>query len=376
MGKKDRIFLSPPHMSGLEDTYIKKAFTENYITTAGQNINTFEADLCAYTSSTHAIALNSGTAAIHLALRILGITTGDEVLCSSFTFVATANPILYQGAIPVFIDSEPETWNMCPVALEEAIKNRIRQGRKPKAILLVHLYGMPAKLKEIIGIAETYHIPLVEDAAEALGSTYEGKPLGTYGLLSIFSFNGNKIITTSGGGALLTNNATYARQALFLATQARDPAPYYQHSQAGYNYRLSNILAGVGIAQLQVLDERVQQRRAIHQYYADQLEMVSAITFLPESIHSFSNRWLSCMLLSPNQPVSPEIILKALEEENIEARRLWKPLHLQPLFADCPYYGKSVAENLFNQGICLPSGSAMTSDNLKRVVQVIKSILS
>ncbi|KAA5546709.1 DegT/DnrJ/EryC1/StrS family aminotransferase [Adhaeribacter rhizoryzae] len=371
MADSSRIFLSPPHMSGTEQAYIQKAFDENYITTAGQNILDFEKELCQRTGANQAVGLNSGTAAIHLALQVLGIGTGDEVLCSTFTFVATANPILYQDATPVFIDSEPDTWNMCPVTLEKAIQERLQIGKKPKAILLVHLYGMAAKLNEVMNIANRYNIPVIEDAAEALGSTYQNKALGTFGAIGIYSFNGNKIITTSGGGALVTDNASLAQKSLFLASQAKDPAPHYQHSEVGYNYRLSNISAGIGLGQLEVLQERVQQRRKIYEYYQQALAPIKAIRFLPEPAGAFSNRWLSCITLAPDQPITPEQLRLALEKENIEARPLWKPLHLQPLFAETPYYGGTIAETLFNQGLCLPSGSALTPEQLEKITTVI-----
>ena len=364
MADLSRIFLSPPHMAGTEMAFIQKAFDENYITTAGRNIHDFEKELCRFTGAAHAVALNSGTAAIHLALVLLGVAPGDEVICPSFSFVASANPILYQQATPVFIDSEPDTWNMCPQAMENAILDRLRLGKKPKAILLVHLFGMPARLTELMNIAQHYNIPVIEDAAEALGSVYKGKALGTIGDIGILSFNGNKIITTSGGGALITNNAGFAQKALFLATQAKDPAPYYQHSEVGYNYRMSNISAGIGLGQLEVLAERVQQRRAIHEFYRQALASVKAIRFLPEPPGAFSNRWLTCILLEPDQPVTPAVLQFALEKEQIEARPLWKPLHQQPLFANQPYYGGMVAENIFSHGLCLPSGSGLTTAQL------------
>jgi dTDP-4-amino-4,6-dideoxygalactose transaminase len=360
-------------MSGMEVAFIQKAFDENYITTAGSNIGHFEQALGRLAGRQHAVALNSGTAAIHLALRIIGIQAQEEVICSSFTFTATANPILYEKARPVFIDSEPGTWNMCPQALEQAIRDRLRQGKKPRAIILVHLYGMPARLPEIRELAAHYQIPLIEDAAEALGSTYAGKPLGSFGAMSIFSFNGNKIITTSGGGALVTDQADFARKALFLASQAKDPAPYYLHSELGYNYRMSNISAGVGLGQLTVLEERIGRRRAIFEYYRQALQDIPALSFLAEPPDCFSNRWLSCLLVAPNQAVTPEDLRLALAADNIEARPLWKPLHLQPLFAGSGYYGGKVAEDLFQRGLCLPSGSALTTADLNRITQVIKN---
>jgi len=366
-----RIYLSPPHLSGQEIIYLQQALANNWITTAGPNLNAFEQELCNFTGAKYAVALNSGTAAIHLALRLLGVQAGDEVICPSFSFVASSNPILYQGAIPVFIDCEPNTWNMCPVALEKAIQERMQQGKKPKAIILVHVYGMPARLTELMAIANHYQIPIIEDAAEALGATYQGQPLGTFGAIGIFSFNGNKIITTSGGGALVTNQAAYAEKALLLATQAKDSAPHYQHSELGYNYRMSNILAGIGLGQLGVLKERVEKRRQNYGFYKEAFANLPAIKLLPEMPGSYSNRWLTTILLSPEQPINPEVLRLALKKENIEARPLWKPLHLQPLFANYPHYGEPVAEALFKQGLCLPSGSALTTIDLTRIVNII-----
>jgi len=358
-------------MSGREMAFIQQAFRENYITTCGSNLQNFEKSLAAITGTQKAVALNSGTAAIHLALKVLEIQAGDEVICASFTFVATANPILYLQAMPVFVDSEPETWNMCPDALESAIQDRIKKGKKPKAIIIVHLYGMSAKINQLLAIAQQYQIPVIEDAAEALGSTYENQALGTFGEVGIFSFNGNKIITTSGGGALVTNNPTYAKKALFLATQAKDLAPHYQHSEVGYNYRMSNIAASIGLGQLELLPERVQKRRAIFQFYQESLRNYDFIHFQPEPTACFSNRWLSCFVLTQDQALKAEKIRNALAADNIESRPLWKPLHRQPLFNAYPYYGHEVAENFFDTGLCLPSGSDLTDDDLERIVQVI-----
>jgi pyridoxal phosphate-dependent aminotransferase EpsN len=360
-------------MSGMELSFIQKAFDENYITTAGSNIVHFEQALAGLTGQAYAVALNTGTAAIHLALRLVGVQPGEEVICSSFTFTATANPILYEKAVPVFIDSEPGTWNMCPQALEEALQDRLRQGKKPRAVILVHLYGMPAQLQQIRELTDRYQVPLIEDAAEALGSTYQGKPLGGFGTMGILSFNGNKIITTSGGGALVTDQAHYAEKALFLASQAKDPAPYYRHSELGYNYRMSNISAGVGLGQLTVLADRVSRRRAIFEYYRQAFADIPALSFLPEPPGCFSNRWLSCLLVAPGPAVGPEDLRLALAADNIEARPLWKPLHLQPLFAGSPYYGGQVAADLFARGLCLPSGSALTTADLNRIIHVIKA---
>ncbi|GAB2473412.1 pyridoxal phosphate-dependent aminotransferase [Hymenobacter qilianensis] len=371
----DRIFLSPPHLGRHELNYVHKAIEDNWVAPTGPNITGFEADICQHTGASHCVALNSGTAAIHLGLILLGVGTGDEVLCSSFTFVATANPIVYSGATPIFIDSEPQTWNMCPVHLREAIEDRLRLGKKPpKALLLVHLYGMPAQLREILAIADEFNIPVLEDAAEALGSCYDKRPLGTFGAVGVFSFNGNKILTTSGGGALVTNNADLAQQARFLATQAKDPAPHYQHSATGYNYRLSNILAGIGRGQMELLDDRVKKRREIYAWYQRHLADLPALQFAPqEPAGSRSNRWLTTVLLNPTHTsVTPEQVRLHLETRNIEARPLWKPLHLQPLFQNAPQYGGSVCEDLFDRGLCLPSGSAMTDEDLRRVAGAVR----
>ncbi|WP_347158287.1 DegT/DnrJ/EryC1/StrS family aminotransferase [Pontibacter chitinilyticus] len=364
-----RIFLSVPHMGGHEKNYVLKALEDNWVSTAGPNLAGFEHDICQHTNARHAVALNAGTAAIHLALRVLGIGPGTDVFCSSFTFVATANPIRYVGATPVFIDSEPDTWNMCPDALRQAITARIKAGNKPGCILVVHLYGMPAKLKEIMEVAALFGIPVVEDAAEALGSRYGGHQVGTLGAAGIFSFNGNKIITTSGGGALVTASEPLAAQVHFLATQAKDPAPFYQHSQQGYNYRLSNVSAGIGRGQLEVLEKRVKQRREVFTYYKERLQQVEGLVFLPEPKGCFSNRWLTTVLLP--EGYSPESIRLALEEENIEVRPLWKPLHLQPLFEEAPYYGDGFSEWLFSRGLCLPSSSSLTEEELDKVIKAL-----
>jgi dTDP-4-amino-4,6-dideoxygalactose transaminase len=372
--QKEKIWLSPPHMSGGEIKYIQQAFESNWIAPYGPNIKAFEEELSAYTSAPHVVALNSGTAAIHLALIALGVQAGDEVICSSFTFSATANPIAYLGATPVFIESEADTWNISPDFLEAAIKDRLQKGKKVKAIIAVHLYGNTAKLHEIISIAQRYSIPLIEDAAESLGSRYKGKMTGTFGRIGIYSFNGNKIITTSGGGALVTSDKSIADQVSFLAAQARDKAPHYQHSQIGYNYRMSNVLAGIGRGQLKVIEERVEARRNIFFKYQKVLSDIPSITFAPEEIAESSyNRWLACILIDQkNNKISPDHLRKALEEENIESRPLWKPMHLQPVFKDAPYYGDHLSEKLFTNGLCLPSGSAMTEEQLGRVAAVIR----
>ncbi|HEY0668929.1 MAG TPA: DegT/DnrJ/EryC1/StrS family aminotransferase [Sphingobacteriaceae bacterium] len=369
---KNKIWLSSPHMGGQEQKYIKEAFEENWIAPLGPNVTGFEIDLKLYLSEeSNVAALSSGTAAIHLALIILGVLPGDEVLCQSMTFSASANPISYLGATPVFIDSESDTWNMSPEYLEKAIIARISLGKKPKAIIPVHLYGMPAKMVDIMTISEKYQIPVLEDAAEALGSSIKGQNCGTFGEMACLSFNGNKIITTSGGGALVTKDKADAERAVFLATQARDDAPHYEHSQIGYNYRMSNVCAGIGRGQMLVLDNHVDQRRANFDYYKKTLGHIKEISFLEEPEDSFSNRWLSCILVEPLGGFSRETIRLALLEENIESRPLWKPMHLQPVFRSSPYYGTNVSESLFERGLCLPSGSNLTEDDLERVVGAI-----
>ena len=367
----DRIFLSSPHMGGNELNYIQQAFDKNWIAPLGPNVDGFEKELCAYTGAKHAAALSSGTAAIHLALIILGVKPGDSVICSSFTFSASANPILYQGAEPVFIDSEEKTWNMDPELLEEAIIQEVKEGRKPKAVILVHLYGMPAKLDDIVSICRKHEIPLIEDAAEALGSTYNGKKLGTFGDMCVFSFNGNKIITTSGGGALVSDNEEWINKSRFLATQARDPAPHYQHSEVGYNYRMSNIAAGIGRGQLEVLDQWIEKRRTNYFAYKNELES-KGFTFLEEPKDYFSNRWLTTVLLDEQITGSDrEEIRQKLEKENIETRPLWKPMHMQPIFNKYPMFGGIVAESLFDKGLCLPSGSNLSNNDLNKVINNI-----
>ncbi|WP_299988000.1 aminotransferase class I/II-fold pyridoxal phosphate-dependent enzyme [uncultured Pontibacter sp.] len=369
-----KIWLSSPHMGTNEFKNVKEAFDTNWIAPLGPHVDGFERDLAEFLGEgVHVAALSSGTAALHLALIMLGVKAGDEVICQSMTFSASANPIAYQGATPVFVDSEDRTWNMSPELLEVAIEDRISKGKKPKAIIVVHLYGMPAEMDRIMAIADRYAIPVVEDAAEALGSTYKGRKLGTFGAMSILSFNGNKIITTSGGGALVSNNEAYIKQARFLATQARDAAPHYQHSHIGYNYRMSNICAAIGRGQMDVLPDRVQQRRANYTFYREELAAIPAIQFAEEPNGDFySNRWLSTVLVDDAQGVSREDIRLALERENIETRPLWKPMHLQPVFADSPYYGDGTSERLFEKGLCLPSGSNMSDEERERVLHAIK----
>lgn len=363
-------------MGGGEFEFVREAFDTNWIAPLGPHVNGFEHDLQAFTGAKHAAALSSGTAALHLALIMLGIGPGDDVICQSFTFSASANPIAYQGANPVFIDSEPETWNMSPELLEQAIQDGIANGKKAKAIIPVHLYGMPAKMEQISAIASKYGIPVIEDAAEALGSTINGKPAGTFGLMGILSFNGNKIITTSGGGALISDSGDLIDRARFLATQARDAAPHYQHSQIGYNYRMSNVCAGIGRGQMQVLRERIAQRRKVYDYYVENLSDMAGISFLPEPAGVFSNRWLTTIIVDPRKTggITREDIRLSLESENIESRPLWKPMHLQPVFSGARSYVNGVSEDLFNNGLCLPSGSNLTGADLDRVVKNVKSV--
>ncbi|MFZ1290141.1 MAG: DegT/DnrJ/EryC1/StrS family aminotransferase [Melioribacteraceae bacterium] len=421
MNKK--IWLSSPHMSGYEFENVKDAFDTNWIAPLGPHVNNFEFELAVYTGAKYAAALSAGTAALHLALIILGVKRGDEVICQSFTFSASANPIVYQGAAPIFIDSEKDTWNVSPILLEEAIKDRIAKGKKPKAIIAVHLYGMPAKLNDLMTISAKYSIPIIEDAAEALGSRYQlkikdeeygevkierekGKSeseeaikqkseiensnlsagaeflihnsefmmCGSFGLMSILSFNGNKIITTSGGGALLSNNKDYIEKARFLATQARDNAPHYQHSNIGYNYRLSNVCAAIGRGQLTVLEKRVKQRRSNFNFYKEALANIEGIEFQPEMEGSFSNRWLTAITVNPKftKGITREDIRLALDAENIESRPLWKPMHLQPVFQNAPKYVNGTSEKLFEDGLCLPSGSNLTEEDLERIVGIVK----
>ena len=375
---KEKIWMSSPHMGGKERYYVEQAFATNWVAPLGPNVDEFEKALCAFTGVGHTAALTSGTGALHLALILLGVEAGDEVICQSFTFSASANPIAYQGATPVFVDSEPETWNMSPDALRKAIEDRIGKGKRPKAIIAVHLYGMPAKMNEILAIAKEFDIPVIEDAAEALGSTYHGKACGGFGTFGILSFNGNKIITTSGGGALVSEDGAAIQKARFLATQARDPAPHYQHSHIGFNYRLSNVLAGIGRGQMEVLPTRVEQRRNNHAFYKQTFASIEGIRFLNEPEGHFSNRWLSCIIAEPSKlnGVTRETIRLALEAENIESRPLWKPLHLQPVFANCPYYGDGLSVELFEKGLCLPSGSNLESKDLKRIVDVMQAVIS
>lgn len=367
-------------MGGEELKFVQEAFETNWVAPVGPHITAFEQELAAYNGVAHCAALSSGTAAIHLALIILGVRQGDEVICSTFTFSGSCNPIVYEKAVPVFVDSEPHSWNMDPALLEEAIADRIKKtGKKPRAVIVVHLYGMPARIEEIMAIARKYDIPVIEDAAEALGSSYKGKKLGTFGDIGIYSFNGNKIITTSGGGAIVSENEIWIKKAKFLATQARDPAPHYEHSEIGYNYRLSNVCAGIGRGQLRVLDRWVSLRREIHSLYRETLP-IPGIYFQEEIPGVYSNRWLTTILIDPLKSggSTREDIRLALEAENIESRPLWKPMHMQPVFQGIPAYTNGVSEALFERGLCLPSGSNLTKEDLARVIIVIakKSIVA
>lgn len=371
---KNEIWLSSPHMGGNEINFIHEAFEQNWIAPLGPNVGGFEKDLKNYLNhDVEVAALSSGTAALHLALIILGIKQGDEVLCQSLTFSASANPIVYVGATPVFIDSEPYTWNMCPDSLEMAIKDRLAKGKSPKAIIVVHLYGMPAKMNEILEVAQKYNIPVIEDAAEALGSAYQGRKCGTFGLMSILSFNGNKIITTSGGGALVCNTLEQKNKAVYLSTQARENAPHYQHSQIGYNYRMSNISAGIGRGQMEVLDKRVEARRNNHFFYVNLFQEIEGVTVFSEPNEDFySNHWLSAITVDERiTGWSNHDLRLQFEKEKIESRPLWKPMHLQPVFENSIYYGNSVAEDLFNKGLCLPSGSNLTEEQKNRIKEVV-----
>jgi dTDP-4-amino-4,6-dideoxygalactose transaminase len=373
-----KIWLSSPHMGTKEQEFVREAFDTNWIAPLGPHVDGFEQDLAQFVGVGHAAALSSGTAAIHLALVMLGVGSGDFVLCQSFTFSGSANPIAYVGATPVFVDSEEQSWNMCPNALEQALVDLRGKGKSVKAIIPVHLYGMPARMNEILELAQKFSVPVVEDAAEALGSTYEGKACGSLGEIGILSFNGNKIITTSGGGALLSNNEKWAQKARFLSTQARDTAPHYQHSQIGYNYRMSNVCAAIGRGQMTVLNDRVEARRRNHAYYEQTLSDLPGLSFLPEPDGCFSNRWLTCVLIDPEHSggVTRETVRLALDDQNIESRPLWKPMHMQPIFADAPYYGNGTSERLFKNGLCLPSGSNLSETDLQKVVKQIKTAYS
>jgi len=379
VNNKSKIWLSSPHMSGKEMKYIQEAFDGNWIAPLGPNVDGFEKDLENYLGQeSHVAVVSTGTAALHLALAMLGVEKDDFVICQSLTFAASANPIIYLGGIPVFVDSEKDTWNLCPNAVEDAIKACINKGKKPKAIITVCLYGMPYKVEEIKEISLKYDVPVIEDSAEALGSTYKGQKCGTFGDISVLSFNGNKIITTSGGGALVLKEEIYKQKAVFLSTQAKDDAPHYQHSIVGYNYRLSNICAGIGRGQMEVIDQRVAERRANHEFYKNIFKNQEGVELFTEPSEDYqSNHWLNAIIIHPENTGNKERELwrLAFAEENIESIPLWKPMHLQPLFADKMYFGVNIAETLFNNGLCLPSGSNLTDDDKERINKVIKKLI-
>lgn len=370
----NKIWLSAPHMGGNEQKYIQEAFDSNWIAPVGANIDFFEHDLEAYLGSGYVAALNSGTAAIHLGLILLGVQAGDVVICQSMTFSASANPILYQGATPVFIDSELDTWNLCPIALEEAIVDSISKGVVPKVIITVHLYGTPYQIEAIRAVADKYCIPILEDSAEALGSSYKGQKCGTFGDIAVLSFNGSKIITTSGGGALITTSTALKKRAIFLATQAKDDAPHYQHSEIGYNYRMSTICAGIGRGQMEVLDHHIGLKRAMHDFYMELFKDIKGVTvFEVPNTNYQANYWLNTILIDPIETngITRETLRLALGKENIESRPLWKPMHLQPIFCNYPYYGSNIASTLFENGLCLPSGCNLTEADCDRIKFVV-----
>ena len=373
-----RVWLSSPHMGDKEKVYVAEAFETNWVAPLGPNVDAFEEQLSKNLGVNGVVSLNSGSAALHLALNMLDVKTGDIVLCQSFTFAASAFPITYCNATPVFIDSEEDTWNMDPDLLEKAIKEYIESGKKPVAIIVVHLYGMPAKMNEILAIAQAYQIPVIEDAAEALGSKYEGKACGSFGKIGILSFNGNKIITTSGGGALASDDEEIVKRVRHVSAQAKEPAPFYLHKEIGYNYRMSNICAGIGRGQMEVLSQRVEKRRSIFETYKKAFEAVKGISFLNEPVGYFSNRWLTTILFDEQvfELGTNERVRQELEKLNIETRPLWKPLHQQPVFADCKAYCNGVSDKLFATGLCLPSGSNITDESLSNVIHEIKKCLS
>lgn len=373
----DRIYLSPPHIGDQEKRFVEQAFTTNWIAPLGPNVDQFEQEFAAKIGVSHAAALNSGTAALHLAMRLLGVAQGDEVLVSTLTFAASVNPIIYEGARPVFVDSEQKSWNMDPLLLAEMLRRRVKAGKRPKAVIIVHLYGQCANLAPIISACDRYGIPLVEDAAEALGSTYDDQYAGTFGRIGVFSFNGNKIITTSGGGMLVSHDEYLVARAKKLASQARDEALHYQHSEIGYNYRLSNVLAGIGRGQLAVLEDRIASRRHNFEIYKGALGEIAGIDFMPDAAWGRHTRWLTCLTVNPKVAgVDRDLICAAMEHQNIEARPVWKPMHLQPVFAHYDVGGGEVAERLFEQGMCLPSGSALSVDQLARVIEVFREACS
>ncbi|KPV58476.1 pyridoxal phosphate-dependent aminotransferase [Paenibacillus sp. A3] len=380
MSPNQRIYLSPPHMGQEEQQWVQQAFATNWIAPLGPNVDVFEKEIAGYVGAGGALALSSGTAAIHLALRLLGVGAGDTVFCSSLTFVASVNPVVYQGAEPVFIDSEPESWNMSPQALERALSEAKQAGKLPKAVVVVNLYGQSADMDPLLDLCDQYGVPVIEDAAESLGATYKGRASGTLGRFGTYSFNGNKIITTSGGGMLVSDDLEALEKARYWATQARDPAPHYEHSEVGFNYRMSNVLAGIGIGQLRRLPERIETRRAIFAAYAEALGPMEGVAFMPEASFGQATRWLTALTVDPQvAKTTAGDIIRALAEANIESRPVWKPMHLQPLFQGCAYYphqeGHSVSDRLFEQGICLPSGSSLTETEQAKVIEIVKTLV-
>jgi dTDP-4-amino-4,6-dideoxygalactose transaminase len=373
---KKRIYLSPPHMSGKEIEFIQEAFASNWIAPVGPHVDAFEREFCELTGAKYAAAVSSGTAALHLALMISGIEHGDEVACSTFTFAGSAFPIRYRGATPVFIDSEESSWNMAPQLLEEAVKDRLKKGKRIKAVIVFHLYGQSADLDPIMKICNQYNILLIEDAAESLGALYKGKQTGTLSPIGIYSFNGNKIVTTSGGGMFVSTEKIMAEKARFFATQARDPAPFYEHSNIGYNYRMSNVLAAIGRGQIRALESRICRKRSLFDSYRAALVSIPGIQFMPETTFGKSNRWLTCITIDPQVTgKSTEAVRLALEAYNIETRPLWKPMHLQPVFRDFPAYVNGVSKKLFETGLCLPSGTAMTNEELAEIIDCFSKAL-
>jgi dTDP-4-amino-4,6-dideoxygalactose transaminase len=378
--KSSKIWLSSPHMGGSEQKFITEAFVTNWVSPLGPNVNGLDNDIERYLGNESYVGvLNSGTAAIHLGLILLGIKTEDEVICQSFTFSASANPILYLGATPIFIDSELETWNLCPIALEEAIVDRIKKGKTPKAIIAVHLYGVPYQIEAVRAVADKYAIPILEDSAEALGSSYKGQKCGTFGDIGVLSFNGNKIITTSGGGAIVTKNKEQKDKAVFFATQSKDFATHYEHSEIGYNYRMSNICAGIGRGQMEVLDTHVALRREMHEFYLALFKEIPGVTLysVPNKDY-FANYWLSSIVIDPKKTngITRETLRLAFEDDNIESRPLWKPLHLQLIFESYPYYGNEIAETLFENGLCLPSGSNLSMEDCERIAAIVREVFN
>ena len=374
----EKIYLSSPHMGGNEIKYIKEAFDTNWVAPLGPNVTGFENEICGYTSAKYATATVSGTSAIHLALKCIGVTKGDIVFASTLTFSATVNPIIYLGATPVFIDSEYESFNMCPKALKKAFENAKLNNKMPKAVIVVHLYGQSADMDKIKEICDKYNVEIIEDAAESLGTTYKGAQTGTIGDIGIYSFNGNKIITTSGGGMMVSNNEEYTKKALFWATQSRENEIHYEHKELGYNYRMSNILAGIGRGQLEVLDERIAQKKVIYDYYKEAFKEISDIEMMPICKYNKPNYWLSCITVKEKSNIKPIDIIKALEKENIESRPVWKPMHMQPFFKDYEFFsvkeGISVSEDLFNRGVCLPSDTKMSVEDMKKVADIVKGL--